>query len=626
MFSKRFLTLSVTILVLIFGLQSLKAQALDEILDRHMQALGGEKVLKAQRNSVAEFDIVVPGGLTGKYKSYFKYPNKLRTEMDLKIMKSLTVYDGEKGWVQDPNGQVRELAGMELEDVKSEIYLSLYGYLFPERAKGEVEYLGREEDGGINYYVIQVAPEEAEPVKMFINPETYLIDKTVSKHDIVVVTNYFSDYKDFGGIKVATSLVTNMGDTAYDIRSTLANMELNPELSDDLFKIPLPMEKDYQFPSGKNSVEIPFVLNSNHIHIPVGIAQTGKRLLGGAKPLNFLLDSGAGMPVLDTEAAKDLGLKTVGKFEGHGVGEATQEVNLVTLSSIRLGDLVIDSVSAATIGLKPLNKYEGMPVEGILGYDIFSRFVVKIDYENQKLTLYEPSSFEYEGKGETLPITLESNHPHIKAKIDGQYEGNFVIDCGARTSLSLHTPFVQKHDLLAKTGKKLDVFSGIGIGGKVMGKVARVKSIQIGSFRISAPLTTLASSEKGAFASEKIDGNIGGGILKRFTVIFDYPNKRMILEPNRNFAYEDNLDMAGLWLTKDNDTTRVDFVIKDSPAAKAGIKEGDLVVKINGQSTKDLLLRDIRKMLKAGEGKNVSLIIGSKGKEKSIELKLEKLI
>ena len=84
--------------------------------------------------------------------------------------------------------------------------------------------------------------------------------------------------------------------------------------------------------------------------------------------------------------------------------------------------------------------------------------------------------------------------------------------------------------------------------------------------------------------------------------------------------------MAGLWLTKDNDTTKVDFVIKDSPAAKAGIKEGDLVVKINGQSTKDLLLRDIRKIFKVGEGKNVSLIINSKGKEKSIELKLEKLI
>lgn len=618
MFSKKFLSFSLGLLVLIFGLQSSKAQTLEEILSKHMQALGGEKALKAETNSVVEYETTIPGGLSGKYKSYFKFLNKLRTEMDFKVFKQLTIYDGEKGWVQDANGQVRELAGMELEEAKSGVYFMLYGYLFPERAKGKAEYLGREESGGINYYVVQATPEGCDPVKMFINPETYLIDKTVAKYDIVVATNYFSNYKDFEGIKVATSMVINMGDTAYDIRSTLTNIESNPELSDDLFKMPSPSEKDYHFPPGKNFVEIPFVLNSNHIYIPVRI--------GGSKQLSFILDTGAGGPALDIEITKELGLKTIGKFEGRGAGEGTQEINLVSLSSVRFGDLVIDSVSAMTISLKPLSKYEGMPVDGILGYDIFSKFVVKVDYENQKLTLYEPSSFKYEGKGGILPITLEESHPHIKAKIDGQYEGNFVIDTGARSSLVLHTPFVQKYDLGAKTGKKIDVFSGIGIGGKAPGKVTRVKSIEIGKFNIPAPLTTLSSSEKGAFASEKIDGNIGGGILKRFTVIFDYPNKQMILEPNANFSYEDDFDMAGLWLTKDNDTTKVDFVVKDSPADKAGIKEGDVVVKINGQWTNDLLLRDLREMLRAGQGKKVSLIINSEGKEKNIQLKLKRLI
>jgi outer membrane lipoprotein-sorting protein len=618
MFSKRFLALVVAGLVLFAGWQSVCAQTLDEILKKHAEALGGEEALKAIKSSEAEFEVTLPGGISGTQKSYFQYPNKLRSEMDLKIMQSLSVYNGEKGWIQDPSGQVRELAGPELEGVATEVYFNLYGYLFPERAKGEVEYLGREQSEGVNYHVLKVTPEGADPIKLYINPQTYLIDKSVGKSDIVEVTTHYQDYKDFQGVKMATSFRSSTGDTSYDMRSRLIYAEFNPPLSDSLFLAPKPAAPDYTFVAGKTSTEIPFVLAGNHIHIPVVIDKS--------RPLNFILDSGAGGPVMDTDVAKELGLQTVGKLEARGAGEGTQEANFIRLPNIRLGDVVIDSTSGAAISLKFLDKYEGMPIEGIVGYDLFSRFVVKIDYQNQKLTLYEPSSFKYQGKGQSIPITLENNHPHVKAIVDGKYEGNFVIDCGARSSLTLYTPFVEEHNLVAKSGKTIDVLAGVGVGGKVMGKATRMQSIKIGDFVIPAPLTNLSSAKAGALSSEKTAGNIGGGILKRFTVIFDYGDSRMILEPNANFAYEDNLDMAGLWLTRENDSTKVDFVVDDSPAANAGIKEGDVIVKINGQPAKDLQLRDIRRTLMSGAGEAVTLTINSAGKERTIDLKLEKLI
>jgi outer membrane lipoprotein-sorting protein len=618
MFSKRFLALVIAGLVLFAGWQSISAQTLEEILKKHAEALGGEEALKAIKSSEAEFEITLPGGLSGTQKSYFKYPNKLRSETDLKIMKSSSVYNGQKGWIQDPNGQVRELAGQELEGIATDLYFDLYGYLFPERAKGEVEYLGREESEGVNYHVLKVTPEGADPVKLYINPETYLIDKSVGKSDIVEVTTHFHDYKDIQGIKMAGSIHMSTGDTTYDVNAKLIYAEFNPPLSDSLFLAPESAAPDYTFVAGKTSTEIPFVLASNHIHIPVVIDKS--------RPLNFILDSGAGGPVVDTDVAKKLGLQTVGKLEARGAGEGTQEANLLTLHRMRVGDVVIDSAAATAISLSFLNKYEGMPIEGIVGYDLFSRFVVKIDYQNEKITLYEPSRFKYEGKGESIPITLEDNHPHVKAIVDGKYEGNFVIDCGARSSLTLHTPFVEEHNLLSNSGKKVDVLAGVGVGGKVMGKATRMQSIQIGDFIIPAPLTNLSSAKAGAFSSEKTDGNIGGGILKRFTVIFDYGNSRMILEPNANFAYEDNLDMAGLWLTRENDTTRVDFVVDDSPAGRAGVKEGDVIVSVNGKLAKDLQLRNIRQTLMSGPGNTVALTISSKGKERTIDLTLQKLI
>jgi len=618
MFSKRFLVLVIAGLVLFAGWQNVSAQTLEEILKKHTEALGGEEALKAINSSEAEFEIKVPGGLSGTQKSYFKYPNKLRSETDLKVIRSASAYDGQKGWIQDANGQIRELAGKELEGVATDIYFSLYGYLFPERAKGKVEYLGREQSEGVNYHVLKVTPEGADPVKLYINPQTYLIDKTVTKPDIVEATTHFEDYKDVQGIKMPGSVHISSGDTTYDVNAKLIYAEFNPPLSDSLFLAPKPAAPDYTFVAGKTSTEIPFVLASNHIHIPVVIDKS--------RPLNFILDSGAGGPVVDTDVAKKLGLQTVGKLQARGAGEGTQEANLLTLSRMRVGDVVIDSAAATAISLSFLNKYEGMPIEGIVGYDLFSRFVVKIDYQNQKITLYEPSSFKYEGKGESIPITLEDNHPHIRAIVDGKYEGNFVIDCGARSSLTLYTPFVEEHDLVAKSDKTIDVLAGVGVGGKVMGKATRMQSIKIGDFVIPAPLTTLSSAKAGALSSEKTAGNIGGGILKRFTVIFDYGNKRMILEPNADFAYEDNLDMAGLWLTRENDSTKVDFVVDGSPAGNAGIKEGDVIVSVNGQPAKDLSLRDIRQTLMSGAGNTVALTISSEGKERNIDLTLQKLI
>jgi outer membrane lipoprotein-sorting protein len=248
MFSKKLLVFVMATILCISMWQVLSAQTLQEILDKHAEALGGKEALKALGNSVTVFNITVPGGMTGTQKSYFKYPNKIKDEVDLGIFTSLTVFDGQKGWTKDPNGQVRELAGQELEGIRTNLYFSCYAYLFQERGKGEVEYLGREEAGGINYHIIQVTPEDCEPVKLYINPETFLVDRTVSKQDVVVNTSFLSDYQVFEGIKIATSSRLNRGDTTYDIRSKLVSVEFNPPLSDELFSIPQAAGKDYKFP------------------------------------------------------------------------------------------------------------------------------------------------------------------------------------------------------------------------------------------------------------------------------------------------------------------------------------------------------------------------------------------
>ena len=133
-------------------------------------------------------------------------------------------------------------------------------------------------------------------------------------------------------------------------------------------------------------------------------------------------------------------------------------------------------------------------------------------------------------------------------------------------------------------------------------------------------------AEEGAFASVKTDGNIGGGILKRFKVIFDYSKNQMILEKNSNFDLPERYDMSGMWLAAENGKVYVIKVLKDSPAEKAKIKEGDEIVSINEVSASQYSLEQIREMFKGKENDKFNLQIKSQENIKKVVLTLKSLI
>jgi hypothetical protein len=296
------------------------------------------------------------------------------------------------------------------------------------------------------------------------------------------------------------------------------------------------------------------------------------------------------------------------------------------VDSIVVGDLTLMDQKMASIQLSQLQVYDGMPIDGILGYDFLNRFTVGIDYQNQTLTIWEPDSFTYSGPGEKIPITIEGNTPQVSGKIDGEYEGTFRIDTGSRSSLDLHAPFVREHELLKKYPNYLNAPSGFGVGGASKGVIARIGSFQIDDFTIDSPVCGFSLAEEGAFATTKSAGNIGGGILKRFNVIFDYGRNQMILEKNKNFDEPDKYSMSGLLLMKEGDDIKVYDVIKDSPAEKAGIKAGDQILAISQQPVGNYSLQQIRDLLNHEEGSKITLQLRNADGTKEVNLTLKGLI
>jgi Aspartyl protease/PDZ domain len=377
------------------------------------------------------------------------------------------------------------------------------------------------------------------------------------------------------------------------------------------------------FTSGKSARRIPFMIAANHIFIQVRV--------NNSAPSWFVLDSGAGDSVVDRRKAMALKLKLTGEDEGSGIGEKTVEAGLVKGLSLRLPGVELLGQTLYAAPLDSLEPAAGRPVGGLLGYDFFNRFVVEIDYAALVINLYDPVSYRYSSTGESIPITLERNHAFARASIVSSkgsiIEGKFLIDTGGARVCDLTAPFVEMHKLLGGDERTIPGFVA-GIGGQINLRIGRLKSLQLGHYVVKAPVVGFSQATKGASASSEMDGIIGGDLLSRFKVILDYSRKRIILEPNSHFARSDEYDMSGMRLISGDSkfkTFKVQRIIENSPAIDAGLREGDVIFKIDGSPAAKLTLERMRQMFKQ-PGRSYVLSVKRGDEVIQTKIKLRRLI
>jgi hypothetical protein len=213
---------------------------------------------------------------------------------------------------------------------------------------------------------------------------------------------------------------------------------------------------------------------------------------------------------------------------------------------------------------------------------MFRRFAITIDYEHHTLLLSEPVRFMPPAGAQVLHFEQAERIPIVTGTLDG-LPIRASIDTGSRASLTLHSPFVREHDLVARYGANTEAVVGWGVGGPNRGRPARFGRLLLGSLAIDGIAGDLYTGDKGSFASPDLAANIGGGVLRRFTVAFDYSRKLLYLAPNAAFAAPDPFDRSGLWLMGAGDALRVADIAAGSAAAHAGLAIGDRVTALGGE-------------------------------------------
>lgn len=371
----------------------------------------------------------------------------------------------------------------------------------------------------------------------------------------------------------------------------------------------------FYFDGNQKRARIPFELHNNLIVISVTI--------NGKHPLNFIVDSGVRPTVLINKAFADaLGITYVRSIELAGIGNSgtidalvSREVSLSMpgVSSAGMTILVLDQ------DFLQLEKHLGIHIHGLLGYDLFSRFIVKIDYKNQKIELTDPQQFK--AKKRYFPIDLEVVESKPIASLNLQLSASeailarLLVDTGASNALVLNENSNAK---IHVPERNISTVLGRGLLGEINGKQGRIAALWFGEKAL--PDVIASFPDESTFSPDtdyQRNGSIGGELLRKFTVIFNFVDKLMYIKPNASWKYPFEYNMSGLEFSAEGKNLNqivISHIREYSPAFECGFQNGDLVVQMNGISDKNLTLTKIYSNLNQRAGKKITLTVQRDGK------------
>jgi hypothetical protein len=383
---------------------------------------------------------------------------------------------------------------------------------------------------------------------------------------------------------------------------------------------------------GRKKARIPIEINNNLVIIPV--------VVNGQLPLKFILDTGVRTAILTEKVFSDiLNLTYSRKYSVGGPG-GKKIVEAFVTNNVTL-DLPpgIHGEGHALLVLEEdyleLRNYLGVDVHGIVGYELFSRFIVSIDYEKKELLLIRPDKFKLRGKYTTVPITIEDTKPYVRTTVTmtdtSKTHVKLLVDSGASHGLILEP---DSNDTLAVPQKHISSIIGRGLGGVITGQIGRIQSLQLGRFDVDDVIANFPdpNSYMDTLKTSRVvfrNGAIGGEILSRFKVIFNFPGEKMYVKKNASFRKRFYYNMSGLTLKAIGSGLKrfeITNVRVNSPGERAGLIEGDHVLTINGIATADLDLNSVNSYFNLKPGKRIVLEVDREGKRMKKEFYLENQI
>jgi hypothetical protein len=252
---------------------------------------------------------------------------------------------------------------------------------------------------------------------------------------------------------------------------------------------------------------------------------TTKARIGSLEASPFVIDTGADQLYLDSELAKVLNPSSWGEHDSRGT---RPKVKWGVLASFDLGRVTLKNTVVGVMDFSAASLAFEERLAGLLGYPFFAKAVVEVNYPQGSISCFDPKTYRL-SRGVWQPLTLIGNRPALTARLEGNIEGQYLLDTGNTSTVLFFPEFVQKHALL--DNRQVRRVKHVSVLGERETLAGRIAWFEFAGHRFEKPIVQF-DLQTGPHASQaRLAGVIGRGFLREFVVVFNYPESKIALLP-----------------------------------------------------------------------------------------------
>lgn len=357
--------------------------------------------------------------------------------------------------------------------------------------------------------------------------------------------------------------------------------------------------------ASEDSVAVPFEWHDGHLIIPVRINDSAS--------VRLAFDTGASATVLfETERTRSLRLQAERQIP---IGGASG-VDLVNDAKVSLAGIDVTNLTILHVPLRnsPIfaNDDEAY-FDGAVGGDLLHRFVTQIDYVKQVIRFSKGSiDVATDPTWRVVPIDIRTRVPVIDVRLQGARARSesvrLLVDSGAPAYAYMNPDLTRRTAVPARNY----LTRGRSFNGPYERVTARLAAFSLGGFEFPGLVTHFDRTDFKDLG--RAVGLIGNGVLRNFDLIFDYRAGTLAMRRNARFDASSKADRSGIDLQPHRAGAIVRSVAPGSKAEQLGVKGGDVVTDIDGQSLRSDSFDQVKQLL-SSDRQTLALCWRSQGRQ-----------